>query len=142
MAEKKTTSKTQKTDVAVPKKAKSKSKKKVIRGRAYIKATFNNTIITLTDEQGNPFIWGSPAILGFKNSKRGTAYVASKAAEDVGFRAKKFGLQEVQVFINGPGAGRNAAVKGLATSGLKILSLSDRTPIRHGGCRPKKPARN
>lgn len=117
------------------------SRGKVKFGRAYVLASFNNTIVTLTDEEGNVLMSGSPARLGFKNSKKSTAYVATKAAEDVALRSQKLGLEAVDVFIRGPGSGRNAAVKGLVAGGLRINSLSDRTRIPHGGTKPRKAPR-
>jgi small subunit ribosomal protein S11 len=119
---------------------KKKKRRKVRKGKAYVKASFNNTIVTITDEKGDVLLWGSPGRLGFKNSKQSTSYVASLTGEDVANRSKKFGLQEVDVFISGIGAGRNAAVKGLASGGLRILTLTDVTPVKYGGCRsPKAP---
>jgi len=117
-------------------------KKKVVKGKAYISTSFNNTIITITDDKGNTLAWSSPSVLGYKGTKRNNTYVATKAAEDVAMKSKKFGLIEVDVFIKGPGAGRSAAVKGLAQGGLRILSLRDITPIKHGGTRSRKPPRN
>jgi small subunit ribosomal protein S11 len=124
-------------------KTKKKTKKRVEKGMAMIKATFNNTIITLTDEQGNALIQGSPAAIGFGGARRSTAFAATKAAQDIAQKAmKKFGLKEVKVYIKGPGSGRNAAVKGLDSAGLRITYLADRTPIPHNGCRPRKAPRN
>ncbi len=124
-------------------KKKKKAKKRVEKGMAMIKATFNNTIITLTDEQGNALIQGSPAAIGFGGARRSTAFAATKAAQDIAQKAmKKFGLKEVKVYIKGPGSGRNAAVKGLDSAGLRITYLADRTPIPHNGCRPRKAPRN
>ncbi|NMC09028.1 30S ribosomal protein S11 [Candidatus Microgenomates bacterium] len=123
-------------------KAKTKAKKNVQSGIATIQSTFNNTIISLTDEQGEVLGQGSPARVGYKGAKRSTAYAATRAATEVAERViKKYGLKEVKVFIKGPGAGRNAAVKGLDACGLKITMLTDRTPIPHNGCRPRKAPR-
>lgn len=129
MAEKKTT--------------KSKSAKRtVLTGVASIQSTFNNTIISLATEEGEVLGQGSPSRLGFKGAKRSTAYAATKAATDVAERViKKYGLKEVKVFLKGPGAGRNAAVKGLDSAGLKVTMLVDRTPIPHNGCRARKAPR-
>ena len=126
----------------VDKKIKKKSKKSVDSGMAMIQSTFNNTIITLTDSDGEVLVQGSPAVVGFKGARRSTAFAATKAATDAAEKAiKKFGLKEVKVFIKGPGAGRNAAVKGLDSAGLKITMLVDRTPIPHNGCRARKSPR-
>lgn len=122
--------------------AKNKAKKSVQSGIATIQSTFNNTIISLTDEAGEVLGQGSPARVGFKGAKRSTAYAATKAATEVAERViKKYGLKEVRVLIKGPGAGRNSAVKGLDAAGLKITMLTDRTPIPHNGCRPRKAPR-
>jgi len=116
-----------------------KIKKVVTSGMASIQSTFNNTIITLTDENGEVLGQGSPSMVGFKGSRRSTAFAATKAAMEVAERViKKFGLKEVKVFIKGPGAGRNSAVKGLDSAGLKVTMLVDRTPIPHNGCRARK----
>ena len=123
-------------------KSKSKTKKSVQSGIASIQSTFNNTIISLTDNEGELLGQGSPARVGFKGAKRSTAFAATKAAIEVADRViKKYGLKEVKVFVKGPGAGRNAAVKGLDSAGLRITMLVDRTPIPHNGCRPRKAPR-
>ena len=129
----------------VKKKVKSKKsvKKKVQKGMAMITATFNNTIITLTDEEGNALAQGSPAVVGFGGARRSTAFAATRAAQDVAEKAmKKYGLKEIKVFVKGAGSGRNAAVKGLDSAGLRITYLADKTPIPHNGCRPRKAPRN
>lgn len=123
-------------------KTKKKAKRNVQSGIATIQSTFNNTIISLTDEDGNVLGQGSPAMVGFKGARRSTAFAATKAAMDVAERViKKYGLKEVKVFVKGPGSGRNAAVKGLDSAGLRITMLADRTPIPHNGCRPRKAPR-
>jgi len=123
-------------------KTKKTTKKNVQSGIATIQATFNNTIITLSDEKGEVLGQGSPSMVGFKGARRSTAYAATKAAMDVAEKViKKYGLKEVKVVVKGPGAGRNAAVKGLDSAGLKITMLIDKTPIPHNGCRPKKTPR-
>ena len=121
---------------------KAKAKKSIQTGIATIQSTFNNTIISLTDSEGKVLGQGSPARVGFKGAKRSTAFAATKAAMEVADRViKKYGLKEVKVFVKGPGAGRNAAVKGLDSAGLRITALIDRTPIPHNGCRPRKAPR-
>jgi len=125
--------------MAADKKTKKSTKGNVQSGIATIQATFNNTIITLADENGEVLGQGSPSMVGFKGAKRSTAYAATKAAIDVADKViKKYGLKEVKVVIKGPGAGRNAAVKGLDSAGLKVSMLIDKTPIPHNGCRPRK----
>lgn len=118
-----------------------KIKRKVMKGIAYINATFNNTLVTITDEEGNTIAWSTPAVLGFQNSRKGTAFVATKAGEDASNKAKQYGLQEVDVILKGPGAGRASAIKGIASSGIRILTLKDSTPIKHGGCKSRKAPR-
>ncbi len=119
-----------------------KVKKSVNSGIVTVQSTFNNTIISITDESGELLVQGSPAVVGFKGAKRSTAFAATKAANDAAEKAiKKYGIREVRVIVSGPGAGRNAAVKGLDSAGLKITTLIDRTPIPHNGCRPRKSPR-
>ncbi|HHX99750.1 TPA: 30S ribosomal protein S11 [Candidatus Dojkabacteria bacterium] len=125
--------------MAEVKKSKKSTKGNVQSGIATILSTFNNTIITLADEKGEVLGQGSPAVVGFKGAKRSTAYAATRAAVDVAEKVmKKYGLKEVKVIIKGPGSGRNAAVKGLDSAGLKITMLIDKTPIPHNGCRSRK----
>ncbi len=125
------------------KKKKRKSKRNVHAGLVFVQATFNNTLITITDENGEALAQGSPARVGFKGSKRSTAYAATQAAKDVAERAmKQYGLKEVKVYLKGPGSGRNASVKGLDAAGLRVTYLADRTPIPHNGCRPRKAPKN
>lgn len=124
------------------KEIKKKAKKIVPSGIVTIQTTFNNTIISITDLDGGVLVQGSPNVVGFKGAKRSTAFAATKAATDAADKAiKRYGLKEVKVYIKGPGAGRNAAVKGLDAAGLKITMLADRTPIPHNGCRPRKAPR-
>lgn len=125
--------------MATDKKTKKSTKGNVQSGIATIQSTFNNTIISLADENGEVLGQGSPSMVGFKGAKRSTAYAATKAAMDVAEKViKKYGLKEVKVVIKGPGAGRNAAVKGLDSAGLKVTMLIDKTPVPHNGCRPRK----
>ncbi len=107
-------------------------------GRAYVSAGFNNTLITITDAEGNTLFSGSAGASGFKGSRKSTPYAAATAAEDVAKKALSAGLQEVAVIVKGPGYGRISAIKALRNAGLKVLSISDVTPIPHNGCRPKK----
>ena len=118
-----------------------KTKKKTIvesTGVAHVKATFNNVIVTLTDVQGNTISWASSGKMGFKGSKKNTPFAAQVAAESAVKPAMDAGLRKVDVFIKGPGSGREAAVRSLQTSCLAILSIKDITPISHNGCRPPK----
>lgn len=107
-------------------------------GRAYIRATFNNTQVTLTDVQGNTIGWSTAGTSGFKGSRKGTAFAAQRAAEQAAKKALDQGLQRVDVFVKGPGAGREAAIRSLQAAGLLITSIRDVTPIPHNGCRPPK----
>jgi small subunit ribosomal protein S11 len=115
-----------------------KERKAIPRGRAYIQSTFNNTIITLTDPQGNVIAWGSSGTAGFKGSRKGTAYAAQRAAEAAAKKGMEHGLRQVDVYVKGPGSGREAAIRSLQAAGLNITSIRDVTPIPHNGCRPPK----
>lgn len=107
-------------------------------GRVYISAGFNNTLITITDPQGNTLFSGSAGRSGFKGSRKSTPYAATKAAEDVARHAADAGLKEVSVFVKGPGAGRLSSIKALKSAGLRVTAISDITPMPHNGCRPRK----
>ncbi len=110
-------------------------------GVAHVKATFNNVIVTLTDVSGNTISWASSGKMGFKGSKKNTPFAAQVAAESAAKTALDSGLRKVDVFVKGPGSGREAAIRSLQTSGLEILSIKDITPIPHNGCRPPKKRR-
>lgn len=120
---------------------KRRERKGIAKGRAYIRSTFNNTIITLTDDNGNVIADGSAGSVGFKGTRKGTAFAAQRAASVTARRGVEHGLQQVNVFIKGPGSGREAAIRTLQTSGLNILSIRDITPTPHNGCRPRKKRR-
>ena len=117
---------------------KKRVKKNVERGQAHIQASFNNTIVTLTDLQGNALSWASAGGLGFKGSKKSTPYAAQLAAETATKAALIHGLKFVDVFVKGPGTGCEAAIRALETNGLKVTSIMDVTPVPHNGCRPPK----
>ena len=127
-----------KATVANKKVAKKRVKKNVERGQAHIQASFNNTIVTLTDNEGNALSWASAGGLGFRGSKKSTPYAAQMAAETATKAALIHGLKTVDVFVKGPGSGREAAIRSLQTAGLEITSIKDVTPIPHNGCRPPK----
>ena len=118
--------------------ARKKEKKSIPQGRAYIHSTFNNVIVTLTDPSGNVLSWGSSGTAGFKGSRKGTPYAAQMAAESAAKKAREHGLRQVDVFVRGPGGGREAAIRSLQIAGLTITSIRDVTPIPHNGCRPPK----
>jgi small subunit ribosomal protein S11 len=115
-----------------------REKKFVPQGRAYIQSSFNNTKITLTDPNGNVIAWGSSGTMGFRGSRKGTAFAAQRAAEQTARKGMEQGLREVSVFVKGPGSGREAAIRTLQSAGLTIVSIKDLTPIPHNGCRPPK----
>ena len=118
-----------------------RERKSVPVGRAYIQATFNNTIVTLTDPQGNVISWASSGTAGFKGSRKGTPYAAQMAAREAARKAMENGLRQVDVFVRGPGSGREAAIRSLQSSGLYITGIRDVTSIPHNGCRPPKKRR-
>ncbi len=124
-----------------PARVKRRERKSIPKGKAYIQSTFNNTIITLTDPDGNTIAWGSSGTVGFKGSRKGTPYAAGIAAEQAARRGKEHGLREVEVFVRGPGSGREAAIRSLQSAGLIVTGIRDVTPIPHNGCRPPKKRR-
>ncbi len=124
------------------KKKKKKTAKVVKTGRAYIQATYNNTMITLTDNNGDVISWASAGLAGFKGAKKATPYAAQIITKIATQKAKEeYGLQEVNVFVSGVGTGREAAIRALNANGLEVASIKDTTPVPHNGCRPKKPRR-
>ena len=120
------------------KSAKKRVKKNVQHGQAHIQSSFNNTIVTLTDAQGNALSWASAGGLGFRGSKKSTPYAAQMAAETATNAALVHGLKSVYVMVKGPGSGREAAIRALSAAGLEVTSISDVTPVPHNGCRPPK----
>ena len=115
-----------------------RERKAVPIGRAYIQSTFNNTIVTLTDPGGNVIAWGSAGTVGFKGSRKSTAFAAQRAAEDAARKGKEHGIRQIEVLVRGPGAGREAAIRSLQAMGIAVTSIRDVTPIPHNGCRPRK----
>jgi small subunit ribosomal protein S11 len=115
-----------------------KGRKTVPVGRAYIQSTFNNTLITLTDPEGNTIAWGSAGTVGFKGSRKSTAFAAQRAAESAARKGMEHGLRQVEVLVRGPGPGREAAIRTLHNAGLRVTSIRDVTPTPHNGCRPPK----
>ena len=117
---------------------KKKVKRNVPNGIAYILATFNNTIVTITDPAGNTLCWASSGGSGFKGSKKSTPFAAQIAADKAAKKAKDFGMQKIDIFVKGPGAGRESTIRSIQAAGLQVSSITDTTPIPHNGCRPPK----
>jgi small subunit ribosomal protein S11 len=115
-----------------------RERKSVPEGKVYIQSTFNNTIITITDSKGNVISWGSSGTAGYKGSRKGTPYAAQLAAQEAANRAKEHGLRQVEVFVRGPGSGREAAIRSLQASGISVMAIKDVTSIPHNGCRARK----
>lgn len=126
------------TAVKTTKTAKKKILRQVGHGRAYIQASFNNTIVTLTDSNGDALSWASAGMVGFKGPKKATPYAASQVVKKAADAAAGYGLKEVNVFVKGIGAGREGAIRALNTNGIQVLSIKDITPLPHNGCRPPK----
>jgi len=116
----------------------SKGGKRIERGKAYIQSTYNNTLVTICDSQGDVLAWASAGALGFKGPKKATPYAASKTVETLIEKIRKVGLRDIEIFVKGIGSGREAAIRALASHGLNILAIKDITPIPHNGCRPRK----
>ena len=123
------------------KKVRKRVKKNIPKGIAHIKATFNNTIVMITDRNGDSISWDSAGTVGYKGSRKSTPFAAQKAAESAAKKAQKHGLREVDVRLKGPGGGRESAIRALKAVGLDIRSIEDVTPLPHNGCRPKKKRR-
>ena len=118
--------------------SKKKIRRNVVKGIAHVTATFNNTIITITDISGETVCWDSAGTVGFKGARKATPFAATKAAERCASKAKRVGMREVEVRVKGPGSGRESAVTALQNNGLTVTAIEDHTPIPHNGCRPKK----
>lgn len=118
-----------------------KVRKNVVRGIIHVKATSNNTMITITDTNGETLAWDSAGTIGFKGARKATPFAATRAGEQVGQKVRKMGMSELEVRIRGTGAGRDSAIQGLASTGLRVTAIEDRTPIPHNGCRPRKKRR-
>jgi small subunit ribosomal protein S11 len=126
---------------AGPARGRRRERKNIPLGNAYIQSSFNNTIVTITDPDGNVLTWGSSGSSGFKGSRKSTPYAAGLAADAAARKAMEHGVRQVSVFVKGPGSGREAAIRSLQAAGLEIASIVDRTPIPHNGCRPPKKRR-
>ncbi len=123
---------------AATKKVRRKERKNVAHGHAHIKSTFNNTIITISDPAGNVIAWASSGSVGFKGSRKSTPFAAQMAAEAAGRRAQEHGMRKIDVFVKGPGSGRETAIRSLQGVGLEVGAIQDVTPVPHNGCRPPK----
>jgi len=128
------------TEAEQKKKAK-KIKRQIQKGRAGIKCTYNNTIVSIADINGNILGWASSGMLGFKGAKKATPYAATQVVANVSEKVKKYGVSELEVYVKGVGSGREASIRALANNGFDIILIKDETPIPHNGCRPKKPRR-
>jgi small subunit ribosomal protein S11 len=117
---------------------KKRERKNVPVGHAHIQSTFNNTIVTITDTSGNVISWGSAGLVGFKGSRKSTPYAAAQTADVAAKKAMEHGMRQIEVFVKGPGAGREQAIRSLQTAGLEVSAITDVTPIPHNGCRPPK----
>jgi len=118
--------------------ARKRERKNVPVGHAHIQSTFNNTIVTITDTSGNVVSWGSAGLVGFKGSRKSTPYAAAQTADGAARRAMEHGMRQIEVFVKGPGAGREQAIRSLQAAGLEVTAITDVTPIPHNGCRPPK----
>lgn len=125
----------------VLKKKKKKIKRQIQKGQAYIQCTYNNTIISITDLNGALLGWSSSGSLGFKGAKKATPFAATKVAATVAEKVKKYGVQELEIYVKGVGSGRESSIRSLANNGFSLIMIKDVTPIPHNGCRPKKPRR-
>lgn len=117
---------------------KGKVRKNVVRGIAHVKATQNNTMVTITDMNGETLAWDSAGTIGFKGARKSTPFAATRAGESCGQKAKKMGMSELEIRIRGSGAGRESAVNGLVSAGMRVTAIEDHTPVPHNGCRPRK----
>ncbi|MFA5993419.1 MAG: 30S ribosomal protein S11 [Parcubacteria group bacterium] len=118
-----------------------KAKRQILKGRATVKCTYNNTIVSIADINGAVLGWASSGMMGFKGAKKATPYAATQVVASVSEKVKKYGLQELEVFVKGVGSGREASIRALSNNGFELLLIKDITPIPHNGCRPKKPRR-
>lgn len=133
--------KSEKPATETKKKKAKKIKRQVSRGRATIKCTYNNTIVSIADMNGGILAWATSGLLGFKGAKKATPYAATQVVGSISEKVRKFGVKELEVFVKGVGSGREASIRALANNGFDLISIKDITPIPHNGCRPKKPRR-
>ena len=133
----------EKTDAEVSEKKKKnkKIKRQILKGRAVVKCTYNNTIVSLADINGNVLAWATSGLMGFKGAKKATPYAATQVVANVTEKVQKYGLKELEVYIKGVGSGREASIRALSNNGFDLVLIKDETPVPHNGCRPKKPRR-
>jgi small subunit ribosomal protein S11 len=131
----------EKKEILVKKKKVKKIKKQITKGRASIKCTYNNTMISISDMAGNVLGWSTSGLLGFKGAKKATPYAATQVVGTVSEKVRKYGIRELDVYVKGVGSGREASIRALANNGFELILIKDITPIPHNGCRPKKPRR-
>ena len=128
-------------DASEKKKKSKKIKRQILKGRAVVKCTYNNTVISLADVNGNVLAWSTSGLMGFKGAKKATPYAATQVVANVAEKVQKYGLKELEVFVKGVGSGREASIRALSNNGFDLISIQDKTPVPHNGCRPKKPRR-
>ena len=128
-------------DVLAKKKKEKKIKRQILKGRASVKCTYNNTMISISDASGNTLGWSTSGLLGFKGAKKATPYAATQVVGTVSEKVRKYGIKELEVYVKGVGSGREASIRALANNGFDLVLIKDITPIPHNGCRPKKPRR-
>jgi len=128
-------------DASEKKKKSKKIKRQILKGRAVVKCTYNNTVISLADVNGNVLAWSTSGLMGFKGAKKATPYAATQVVANVAEKVQKYGLKELEVFVKGVGSGREASIRALSNNGFDLTSIKDETPVPHNGCRPKKPRR-
>ncbi len=133
--------KAEEVSAAEIKRKKKKIKRQINKGQAHIKCTYNNTMVMISDMTGGMLAWSSSGLLGFKGAKKATPYAATQVVQDVAEKVKKYGVQELEVFVQGVGSGRESSIRSLANRGFELTAIKDVTPIPHNGCRPKKPRR-
>lgn len=139
--DKKTTDEKSEASELLKKKKAKKIKKQILKGKANIKCTYNNTVVSISDMGGNILGWSSSGLLGFKGAKKATPYAATQVVGDVAEKVKKYGVHELEAYVKGVGSGREASIRALANKGFELILIKDLTPIPHNGCRPKKPRR-
>jgi small subunit ribosomal protein S11 len=135
------TEKDEKAEILAKKKKEKKIKRQILKGRASVKCSYNNTMVSISDTSGNILGWSTSGLLGFKGAKKATPYAATQVVGTVSEKVRKYGIKELEVYVKGVGSGREASIRALANNGFDLILIKDITPIPHNGCRPKKPRR-